>query len=97
MKQQKEFFNFLEVFLRQFYHDGDTRQKDSWGRHVSEPSFFFFSFPLQPVTPVACGSSQAKGQVGAAAAGLYHGLSNTRSELYLGPTSLLVVTATLDP
>ena len=33
--------------------------------------------------PVACGSSQAKGRIGAAAAGLHHSHSNARSKPYL--------------
>ena len=37
-------------------------------------------------TPVAYGSSQARGQIRAAAAGLHHSHSNTRSELRLQPT-----------
>ena len=42
---------------------------------------FFFSFFT--ATPLAYGSSQAKGRIGAAAAGLCHGHSNTGSELHL--------------
>ena len=34
-------------------------------------------------TPAAYGSSQARGQIGALAAGLRHSHSNTRSELHL--------------
>ena len=45
--------------------------------------------------PVAYGSSQARGQIGAATAGLHHSHSNTRSELYLRPT--LQLKAMLDP
>ena len=47
------------------------------------------------VTPVAYGSSQARGQIGAVAAGLYHGHSNARSEACPKPTPQLI--ATLDP
>ena len=43
----------------------------------------------------AYGSSQARGQTGAAAAGLHHSHSNARSELSLPPTPQL--TATLAP
>ena len=53
---------------------------------------FFFLFRA---TPVAYGSFQAGGQIGAAAACQYHSHSNVVSELYLGPTSKL--TAMPDP
>ena len=46
-------------------------------------------------TPVAHGSSQARGPIGAAAAGLYHNHSNLGSELRLQPTPQL--TTMLDP
>ena len=50
---------------------------------------------LQGGTPAAHGSSQARGLIKAAAAGLHHSHSNARSELCLQPT--LQLTATLDP
>ena len=37
-------------------------------------------------TPMACGSSQSRGQIGAAAAGLHHGHSDLGSEPHLQPT-----------
>ena len=43
----------------------------------------------------AYGGSQARGQIGATAAGLHHSHSNARSELHLRPTPQLMVT--LDP
>ena len=43
----------------------------------------------------ALGSSQARGRIGATAAGLHHSHSNMGSELHLGPTPQLM--ATLDP
>ena len=46
-------------------------------------------------TPVAYGSSQAKGWIWAASAGLHHSHSNARSKLSLHPTPQL--TATPDP
>ena len=42
-------------------------------------------------TPVAYGSSQAQGRIGATATGLCHSHSNTRSELSLQPTPQLMV------
>ena len=48
----------------------------------------FFSF-LFTATPEAYGSSQARGRIGAAAAGLHHSHSNTGSELHLWLTPQL--------
>jgi len=48
--------------------------------NITNSFFFFFLFRA---APAACGSSQARGQIGAAAAGLYHSHSNARSELHL--------------
>ena len=42
--------------------------------------FFFFFKLLFRVTPAACGSSQARGQIGATAAGPCHSQSNAGSE-----------------
>ena len=44
---------------------------------------------------MAHGGSQARGQIGAVAAGLYHSHSNARSEPHLQPTPQPM--ATLDP
>ena len=57
-------------------------------------SFLFFSF-LFRVIPVAYGSSQARGQIRAAAASLHHNQGNARSEPHLRPPPQLL--ATLDP
>ena len=43
-------------------------------------SLFFFFFCFYRVTPVAYGSSQARGWIGATAASLHHSHSNARSE-----------------
>ena len=51
------------------------------------PSFFFFFFFPFRATPAA---SQARGQIGAAAASLCHSQGNTRTKLHLRPTSQLV-------
>ena len=56
-------------------------------------SLFFLSFSR--ATPAAHGGSQARGPIGAAAAGLPPGPSNTGSEPHLQPTPQL--TAMLDP
>ena len=56
------------------------------------PSFFFFFSFLFRLVPEAYGGSQARGQVGAAAAGLHH--SNARSkpvcDLYHSPWQLWI-------
>ena len=58
--------------------------------------FFVFVFvSLFRATSVAYGSSQPRGHIGAAAAGLRHSHSSTRSEPYLQPTPQLM--AALDP
>ena len=57
--------------------------------------FFFLSFCLFDIswaTPEAYGGSQARGQIGAAAAGLRHSHSNAGSELHLQPTPQLTAT-----
>ena len=47
---------------------------------------FIFCFLLFRAAPVAYGVSQARGQIGATAAGLHHSHSNTGSEPHLRPT-----------
>ena len=56
--------------------------------------FFFCLCPFR-ATHSAYGGSQARGLIGAVAAGLHHSHSNTRSKLHLRPTPQL--TATPDP
>ena len=55
----------------------------------------FFSVCLFRATPAAYRGSQARGLIGAIAAGLHHSHSNMGSELCLRPTPQLM--ATLDP
>ena len=47
----------------------------------------FFVFCLFRATPKAYGGPQARGLIGAVAAGLHHSHSNTGSEPHLQPTS----------
>ena len=61
-----------------------------WPWAVTQLFFFFFR-----VAPVSHGDSQARGQIGAATAGLHHSHSNSGSESHLQPTPPLV--ATSDP
>ena len=56
---------------------------------------FFLNFFLFRATPTAYGRSQARGQIRAAAAGLYHSHSNTGSKSHLQPIPQL--TAIPDP
>ena len=58
--------------------------------HHSADFFYFLSFCLIRLTPVAYGGYQARGPIGAVASGLYH--SNTGSEMCLQPTPQLMVT-----
>ena len=62
------------------------------GSRPGPPSFFFFFLFWSAL--VAYRSPQARGQIGAAAAGRHHSHSNTRSQVCLPPTPQL--TATLD-
>ena len=58
-------------------------------RHVITTSSFIFIFFLFRAAPATYGDSQAKGQIGAIAAGLHHSHSDTGSELHLRPTPQL--------
>ena len=60
---------------------------------LSENFFFFFAFSR--AVPMAYGGSQARGLIGAVAAGLHHNHSNAGSEPRLRPTPQL--TAMPDP
>ena len=70
-----------------FIHCVHMNTEKSFLCYAFAPPFFF----LFRVIPVACGSSQARGQIGAAAAGLYHSHShrNPGSELHLQSTPQL--------
>ena len=54
--------------------------------------FFFLSFCLFRATPTAYGGSQARGQMGAIAAGLHYSHSNARSKPRSPPTPQLTAT-----
>ena len=64
---------------------------------LHHPVFCLFVFCLFRVAPVAYGGSQARGQIGAVAAGLHHGHSNAGSEPGLRPTLQLTATLILNP
>ena len=54
----------------------------------------FFFFAISWATPAAYGGSQARGLIGAVAAGLHQSHSNAGSEPHLQPTPQLTATAT---
>ena len=54
--------------------------------------FVVLGFFLGGGTPAAYGSTQARGQTGAAATSLYHNHSNVESEPHLQPTPQLMAT-----
>ena len=53
---------------------------------------FFCLFSFFRASPTAYGVSQARGLIGAVAAGLHYRHSNSRSKLYLQPTPQLMAT-----
>ena len=57
----------------------------------------FFVFCLFRAAPVAYGGSQARGQIGAVAAGLHHSHSDTGSKPHLQPTQQLSAMADPQP
>ena len=62
---------------------------------VRKKILYIYFFGLFRATPMACGGSQARGLIGAVAAGLHQSHSNAGPEPCLQPTPQL--TATLDP
>ena len=84
------FFLGLRYIIRKIKISKGTA---TWSLTVTEMLLFVFFF--FKATPEAYGSSWAKGQIRAGAAGLYHSHSNTRSEPHLQPT--LPLAATPDP
>ena len=52
---------------------------------------FFGLFVFSKATPAAYGGSQARGRIGATAAGLHQSHSNTGSEPRLQPTQLTAI------
>ena len=83
-------------------HSSDLSQRSDNARSlthwaIAELQFFnlfFFSLLFRAVS-MACGSSQARGLIGAVAAGLHYSLSNARSKPHWQPTPQL--RATPDP
>ena len=67
-------------------------QPFSYYTSLSEIFFFSFFFCIFSAAAMACGSSQVRGQIAAAAAGLCHSHSNARSQLPLQPMLQLAAT-----
>ena len=66
-----------------------------WGQLIHlDLSFFFFLFRA---THAAYESSQARGRIGAVAAGLHHSHSNIGSEPHLPPTPQVIATQDSQP
>ena len=72
----------------------NQRLKDNWRKKKTQEQEKFW-FLLFRAAPMEYGGSQARGLIGATAAGLHHSHSNTESKLRLRPTPQL--TATPDP
>ena len=68
---------------------------------MGTPTFIFYDhfvcLFVFMAAPEAYGSSQARGQIGAAAAGLCHSHSNTRSKPHLQPMAQFVASQVLNP
>ena len=73
---------------------GATLKSKTKTKH-SKPDFFIFIFLLLRAASEAYGGSQAKGPIGAAAAGPGH--NHAGSELCLQPTSWLTATPDIEP
>ena len=74
-------FSWLLAFLGS--RSPSSFKASNGGLSSSLSPFFFFFFCLFRAAPVAYGSSQARGQIGAAAASLHHSHSNEGSEPHL--------------
>ena len=85
---------YICLIRRFLHHVVGTRISYGSGLQSSEDNWYhLFFFLIFMAVPVAYGSSQASGLIGAAAASLHHG--NIRSVPHLQPT--LQLAATLDP
>ena len=99
MLEQGEYFARVTVSLR-FLTPSELRLSVLLRRTGSFPFFgglLFFVFCLFRAIPMAQGGSQARGRIGAAAAGLYPSHSNVGSEPRLRPTPQPMATQILNP
>ena len=81
------------VFFNVFVEEGACMSYPS-AVLILPPKFYFIFFKA---APAAYGNSQARGQIRAAAASLYHNPTNAESELCLQTTSQIMVTPDLNP
>ena len=73
------------------------RNGESWALPYTLHFLLLLSFCLSRTAPSAYGGSQAKGRIGAPAAGLHHSHSSVGSELRLPPTPQLTATPDAQP
>ena len=79
-------FNFLLLLIYNVLSISAVQQSDPVTHaHTHIHTFFFFLsfFLLFGAVPAACGGFQARGQIGATAAGLHHSHSNIGSKPHL--------------
>ena len=77
---------------RKFLHaTGAAKKQTHKTALISLSLSFFLSFCLFRAAPTVCGSSQARGPVGAAAAGLHHSHSNWGCSLVAGAELWIIV------
>ena len=89
--------NLTILFSLKFVKFSNLLRNQLWSMSIIFFNLFYFFclFIFSRATPPAYGGSQARGQIGAVAAGLRQSHSNARSEPHLQPTPQL--TAMPDP
>ena len=93
---QKSVTSSLKMtLLSMSFHHSFPRTSPNYPKLFLKSQIVLLSFFLFRATPIAYGSSQARGRIGAVAASLRHSHINVRSELHLQHTPQPA--ATLDP
>ena len=77
-----------QIWLKTYFHTGLCPLQKKLANSCSKRQTFFH-FLLLRAEPSAYGCSQTRGWIGAAAAGLHHSHSHTRSKLHPRPTPQL--------
>ena len=90
-----QFWELLEIYIHHANLGWSHFRKCCWCLYSI--FFFFLSFSLFRATPMAYGSSQARGRIETVAAGLCHSHSNSGSSPHLRPTPQLTATPFLNP
>ena len=84
----------VKVKGQKYLRESEGKKSGGWGGvillNLSIIAISPLTFNFLRAAPPAYGSSQARGQMGAAAASLKHSHSNARSELHLQPTPQLM-------